>query len=64
MNPRGRKPWSDSTPLSVSDLIAKDTDELLQMAASEGFGIREQAALKALACLKLIDIPTKMLMTL
>ncbi len=60
MNPKGRK-FGSGTPLSVNDLIAKDTDELLRMAASEGFGIKKQAALKALACLKLIDKPTEML---
>ncbi|KAF8330341.1 uncharacterized protein EI90DRAFT_3124374 [Cantharellus anzutake] len=47
MNPSGRKSRS-STPPSVNELIAKDTDELLQMAASEGLGTRKQAALEAL----------------
>ncbi len=54
MNPRsgGRKSGS-GTPFSVNDLLAEDTDELLRMAASEGFGIRKQAALKALACIEI-----------
>jgi len=49
MNPRGPKSGSN-TPLSVNDLIAKGTDELLQMAASEGLGIGKQAVLTALVC--------------
>ncbi|KAF8325089.1 uncharacterized protein EI90DRAFT_3129205 [Cantharellus anzutake] len=47
MNPGGPKSRS-GTPFSVSDFIAKDTDELLDIAASEGLGTRKQAALKAL----------------
>ena len=51
MNPGGRKSESGSgTPSSVSDSISKDTDELLRIAASEGFGTGKQAALKALVC--------------
>jgi len=47
MNPGGRRS-ATGTPLSVSDIIAEDTDELLWMAASEEFGKRKQAILKAL----------------
>ncbi|KAF8330339.1 uncharacterized protein EI90DRAFT_3124372 [Cantharellus anzutake] len=47
MNLRSRKSGS-GTPFSVNDFIAKDTDELLQMAASEGLGTRKRAALGAL----------------
>jgi len=51
MSPSGRKSGSGTgTPLSVDDLFAKDTDELLQMAASEGLETRKQAVLKALVC--------------
>jgi len=49
MNPGCRKSGS-GTPFSVSDFISKDMDELLQIAASERFGTRKQAALKALVC--------------
>lgn len=49
MNPGGRKSGS-GTPFSDSDIIAKDTDELLQMAASEGLGKRKQDILKVLVC--------------
>jgi hypothetical protein len=49
MNPGGRRS-ATGTPLSVSDIIAEDTDELLWMAASEEFGKRKQAILKALVC--------------
>jgi len=48
-NPGGRKSGG-GTPFSVSDLIAKDTDELLEMAAtSKDFGNRKQEILKILA---------------
>ena len=49
MNPGGHK-YGSGTPFSVSDFISKNTDELLQIAASERFGTRKQAALKALVC--------------
>ncbi|KAF8330338.1 uncharacterized protein EI90DRAFT_2922141 [Cantharellus anzutake] len=47
MSPGSRKSGS-GTPFPVNDLIEKDTDELLQMAASEGRGTGKQAALEAL----------------
>ena len=44
------------TPYSVSDAISEETNALLAIAAQEGFRNRKQAALKALACRKSIDI--------
>ncbi|KAF8330331.1 uncharacterized protein EI90DRAFT_2922149, partial [Cantharellus anzutake] len=43
-----RRKSGSRTPPSINDFIAKDTDELLQMAASEGLGTGKHAALKAL----------------
>ena len=47
MNPGGRASRS-GTPFSVSDVVSKETDELLELVAQEGFGKRQQNALKAL----------------
>ena len=47
INPGGRKSGS-GTPFSVSDTVGMETDELLKVAAEEGFGQRKQGALKAL----------------
>jgi len=49
MNPGGRKSAS-GTPFSVSDIIAEETEELLQIVASEEPGKRKQTVLKALVC--------------
>ena len=53
MNPGGRKSGS-GTPYSVSDTISMEIDTLLALAAEQGFGNRKQAALKALACRKIV----------
>jgi len=49
MNPGGRKS-ATGTPLSVSDFIKEDTEELLRMAALENPGKRKQIILKAVVC--------------
>ncbi|KAH9970929.1 hypothetical protein BJV74DRAFT_783921 [Russula compacta] len=49
MNPGGHKSAS-GTPVSVSNFVGEDTEELLRMAASENPGKRKQALLKAVVC--------------
>jgi hypothetical protein len=56
MNPGGRKSAS-GTPFSVSDTVRLETDQLLQLAAEEGFGQRKQAALKTLVRCRVVEKP-------
>jgi hypothetical protein len=51
LNPRGPKSGS-GTPRSVSDIINMETDDLLTVAETAGFGVRKQVALKSLVILK------------
>jgi hypothetical protein len=46
LNPGGPKSGS-GTPPSVSDIVNMETDELLTVAKTEGFGVRKQEALKS-----------------
>ena len=60
MNP-GRRKSGSSTAFSVGDGIALETDELLDLANENRFGIRKQEALKALVCCKLCDVFSEVL---
>jgi hypothetical protein len=51
LNPGGPKSGG-GTPHSVSDIVNMETDELLAVAETEGFGVRKQVALKTLVILK------------
>ena len=53
MNPGGRKSRGD-TPNSVNNVVGLKTDELLDLAAKDGFGKRNQGALEALVCFSIV----------
>jgi hypothetical protein len=44
----GERKSGGGTPLSVSDAIGLKTDELMELAAKDGFGERNQGVLQAL----------------
>ena len=49
----------EGTPFSVSDIIAQETEELLEMATNDGtYGKQRQVVLKALVCRMLLDVLT------
>jgi hypothetical protein len=51
LNPGGPKSGG-GTPHSVSDIVHIETDKLLAVAETEGFGVRGQVALQTLVILK------------
>jgi hypothetical protein len=57
LNPGGLKSVA-GTPLSVSDIISMETEEMLELANQEGFGTRKQEALKRLVCFNVVSSPT------
>jgi hypothetical protein len=56
INPGGPKS-EEGTPFSVSDIIAKETEELLEMATNDHTYGKQQGVLKALVrCMLFLDM--------
>ena len=62
LNPGGPQAGA-STPVSVSDIISMETNQLLALANQGGFGKRKQEALKRLVCSNVVFLTTALTIT-